>query len=278
MAWKRLNPLNEFAHEERHLWLCGVGSGSDFFVRYFDDFAEAAEVGDDADAEDAHSLMDGDDDFGHGAHANGIGSEQMEHAVLGRSFESGALGGNVDAVTEGDAMGGCDVVDGADEFLIVGFVHAGKARTGGDVLATQGIFGHHVDVVGDDHEVADGEGGVHASCCVGDEEIADAEFVHDADGEGDFLHVVAFVIMEASLHRHDVFAAEFSEYQFAGVAFNGRERKVGDVGIGDFLLYVDFFGKASESAAEDDGGVRLCVDFFLEKACCFLNSCVHILI
>ena len=125
--------------------------------------------------------------------------------------------------------------------MVVGFVHVREARTGGEVLAAQRVLGEEIDVVGDDHEVANLEGGVHATGSIGDEERLDAQFVHDADGERHLLHVVALVVVESALHGHDVDAPEFAEDELAAMSFDGGNGEVGDFAIGE-LERVSYFG------------------------------------
>ena len=50
--------------------------------------------------------------------------------------------------------------------MVVGLVHVGETRTGREVLAAKRVLWEEVYVVGDNHEVADFEVGVHASRCV----------------------------------------------------------------------------------------------------------------
>ena len=96
-------------------------------------------------------------------------------------------------------------------------------------------------MVGDNHQVAYLEGWVHATCGIGDKECRDAQLVHDTDGEGDSLHVVAFIEVEATLHGQDVNTPQLAEDELAGVAFYGGYREVRYLAIGDFEL-VSYFG------------------------------------
>ena len=86
-------------------------------------------------------------------------------------------------------------------------------------------------MVGDDHQVANLEGGIHATCGIRYKEGLDAQFVHDANRERDFLHRVALVIVEAALHGHNVYAAQFAEDELARVSFDGRYRKVWNIAV-----------------------------------------------
>ena len=158
---------------------------------------------------------------------------------------------DLDAVAQGDVVGTCQ------QGAVVGFAHVGEAGTGGEILAAQGMLGEKVDVVADEHDVADVEIGVHASGGVADEEGLDAEFVHHPYGEGDGLHVVPFVIVEASLHGKDGSSAEMSEEETSGMSLHGRHGEVGDVGIVECVGHFYFFGQTSQACAEDDGGLRL---------------------
>ena len=96
-------------------------------------------------------------------------------------------------------------------------------------------------MVGNHHEVSNLESGVHATCCVRDEERLDAQFVHDADGERHLLHIVALVVVESALHGHDVDAPELAEDELAAMSFDGGNGEVGDFAIRE-LERVSYFG------------------------------------
>ena len=101
-------------------------------------------------------------------------------------------------------------------------------------------FREEVDVVCDYHEVSDLEFRVHASRGVRHEEGLDAQFIHHSDRECNLLHVVSLIIVEASFHRHDVYASELAENEFSGMALHCRYREVGDFRIGK-LIAVSYF-------------------------------------
>lgn len=105
----------------------------------------------------------------------------------------------------------------------------------------QRMLGEEVDVVGDNHQVANLEARVHTARSIRHEERLDAQFVHHANGECHLLHRVALVEVEASLHGHDVNAAQLTENQFAAMAFHGRYREVGYVAVWYFYC-VSYFG------------------------------------
>ena len=54
--------------------------------------------------------------------------------------------------------------------LGTGLAHIGEAGTGGEVLAAQRMFGEEIDVIGDEHHVADAHFGSKAARSVGNKE------------------------------------------------------------------------------------------------------------
>ena len=106
------------------------------------------------------------------------------------------------------------------ELQIVSLVHIWEPRTCREVLAAQRMLGEEVDMIGENHQVADLELRVHATGGVADEECLDAQFIHHPDGEGHFLHRITLVEVEPALHGEDVHATELTEDQLAAVPFN----------------------------------------------------------
>ena len=97
-----------------------------------------------------------------------------------------------------------------------------------------------VDMIGDNHDVADLEFGVHTTCGIRDEQRLDAEFVHHSDRECHILHRVALIEVETTLHGEDVNTPEFTENQFATMTFHCRYGEVGNLRVG-ILRLVSYF-------------------------------------
>ena len=215
------NPLHHFANEAGHDGLSLVGRLLHFLVADLHGHIEAAEVGDDADAEGADAAVVRHDDFGHGAHTDGVTAEQRIHSIFGWCLEGRTLHTHVNAMDEANFLLFGDFVGHFDEFGVIDLVHVGESRTSRVVRAIERMLGEHVDVVGDDHQVADAEHGVHTARCVRHEERVDAQFVHDTNRERHVLHAVALVEVEAAFHGHDILLAEFAENEFSTVSFDG---------------------------------------------------------
>lgn len=134
----------------------------------------------------------------------------------------------------------CNFAGEVDESVVVSLVHVGESRSRREVLAVERMLGEEVDVVADNHQIADVECRIHASRGVADEECLDAELIHHADRERHLLHRVALVVVEAAVHGEDVLATEFAEYEFSGMTLNGRHREVGDILICELSRLSDF--------------------------------------
>ena len=122
-------------------------------------------------------------------------------------------------------------------------------------------------MVGDDHQVARAEGGVDSAAGIRNEKRLDAQQFHHAYGEGNLLHCVSFVVVEAALHGDDSFAAERAEDQASLVTLHGRDRKIRNRCIVEGVCRFDAVGKRAEARAEYDSQfgcetVRLRTDVF----------------
>ena len=138
------------------------------------------------------------------------------------------------------------------------------------------MLGHEVDVVGDEHEVADLEVGVHAARRIAHKEVLDAQLIHDTHGEGHLLHVVTLVVVEAALQGHDLLAAQAAEDEFARVSLDCRHGEVGYVIVGEGYFHLYFLREAAQPRAEHDGGERPHGGVLPNPCSGFLNGLQHI--
>ncbi len=103
--------------------------------------------------------------------------------------------------------------------------------------------------------------GIHASCCIGDEQRVDTELAQHTNGEGDFLRRLALIDVKATLQRQDRDAGESSSDQSTVVRLDRGERKVWNRVILNASLDVDFVREGPESGAQDDSDARLQANF-----------------
>ena len=255
MIWmiESLDSLEHFLDDVSHDGLSLDGSLLHLLVgRNFLDIL-TAEVGDNRDAEHAEAAMVGYDDFRHGRHTDGITADDTEILILSRGLESGAGSAYIDAMHQTDVIFFGDLIGENHEVVIVSLGHGRETGTKFlEILATEGILGEEVDMVGDDHNIADDEILVHTAGSIADEESFDTKFTHHTHRESDLLHVVTFIIVETPLHSHDILAAKVTEDEFTGVTLNGRNGEIGDVMIIESALDIDMVNEFTEACAKDD--------------------------
>ena len=235
-----LRSYYHLSHDRCHQRLSLIGGLLHFLVTHLYRIVEATEVGDDGDTKGTDATVVSHNHLRNGRHAHSIATQQMVHLIFCRRLEGRSLYADINAVLHLDTLLCGNPVGQSYQCQIVGLVHIREPRTGGEVLATQRMLGEEVDMVGDDHQVADAECGVHTASGVADEKRLDAQFVHHTDRECHLLHRVSLVEVEAALHSQDIHTTEFAEDQFAAVALDGGYGKVRNLRIGKLRL-VSYF-------------------------------------
>ena len=230
-----LASANHFSHNLSHLRLSSIGSNLYLLMAYLYRNVEAAEVGDDADAEYLDAAMACHDHLRNGAHTYGVTTQCTIHTVLCRSLEGRTLNAYIYTMLNRNTLLLGNFVGKITELLIVCLVHIREARTSREVLATQRMFWEEIDVVVDNHQITDLELRVHTARGIAYKEGLDAQLEHHALWEGYFLHVISLIEVESAFHRHDVLAAQLSEDELACMSFYGRYREVRDFTIWEFV-------------------------------------------
>ena len=193
------------------------------------------------------------DDFRHCAHAHGVGAYGMEETVLGWSLERRTLHADINALVKVYAVLFSHSARSLYELRVVGMRHVGESRSElAEVLASQRVVRKKTYVVGDEHHVALPELRIHASGCIGEHRHLYAKCREDSHRECHFLHVVAFVVVEAPLHGQHTLPCQLAYYQVAGVSFDCRDREVRYLRVRYHRLVAYLVGELSQSAAEHD--------------------------
>ena len=151
------------------------------------------------------------DDLRNGRHTYCVATQQTIHLVFCGSLEGWSLYTHIDTIGDANLLLLGNVRSLLDQAEIIRLVHIRETRTCGEILTTQRVLWEEVDMVGDNHQVANLEGRVHAASSIRYEERLDAQFVHHTDGECNLLHRVALVEVETSLHSQDVYTSQFAE-------------------------------------------------------------------
>ena len=168
---------------------------------------------------------------------------------------------------------------------IVTIVHIDKARSPLRVVDTdhgrQATQGRNVEVILENHKIAQFVGWVQAASRVGEDELLHPEQLHHADRKGTRRRRVTFVQMEATLHADNVLARHFTEHKTTLrnenyhrgislshhlVAGNGRDGKVRDIlvvkanDVGQTII-----GERAQSGSTDDANLGPSIDLCGEK-------------
>ena len=136
---------------------------------------------------------------------------------------------------------------------VIGRAHVGEARAErGVVRPDERIVAEHVDVIGDQHQVARRPERVHPAAGIGDDEGVRTECAQHAHGEGHLLERVPLVAMEPTLHRHHAPATERPEQESPAVRLHRREREARDRAVLHLRLDRHRLRESAEPRAEDD--------------------------
>ena len=138
----------------------------------------------------------------------------------------------------------------ANDSMAVGLVHSGEAWAKlVVVLATQGVIGEEVDVVGDEHNISYAEVGVHTTGCIAHTQHLNAYGLHHSNGECGLFHRVALIVMETALHCHYILLAKHTKNELSLVSLNCANGEIGNLAIGNSSFYVNFISQVSKARA-----------------------------
>ena len=158
------------------------------------------------------------DDLRNGGHTHQVGADFAEEPDLGRGLIGRTGAAEIDATVQIEPELYADLFGKVLKLKVVGAGHVRETGTEFSKIGADERIGHHVDVVLDDDQVADMILYVGSACGVRDEQELDAEEFHDPYAEGNQLHGIAFVEMQASLHGYDLLATEGAINEIALVA------------------------------------------------------------
>ena len=229
-----LRAYNHLAHNLCHDGLGLIGSLLHFLMAHLNRIVEATKVGNHRDTKSTDATVVGHDNLGHSAHTYGVATKDTIHLIFCRRLEGWSLHTHIDTILQADLLLASNLTGQFDECRVVGLVHIREAWTRGEVLTTQRMLWEEVDVIGDDHQVANLEARVHTTSGIADEERLDAQLIHHTYWEGHFFHRIALIVVETTFHSHDINTSEFSEDEFSAMALYCRYREVGNITIGNF--------------------------------------------
>ena len=130
---KTMNHLtDEFSHQRLYR-ICGFLY---LLVAHLDNLTFHASVCDDTDAKNADAAVVSHNRLGYCAHTHGVGTQNAEHAILGRCLEGRALSAQIHTVLHLEPLFLGNLIGHSDEFLVISLMHVREAGTSGEVLTT----------------------------------------------------------------------------------------------------------------------------------------------
>ena len=122
--------------------------------------------------------------------------------------------------------------------MVVAVVHVNKARAELCHIWSDERIWQEVYVVGDNHQIAHAERCVDTTRSIRHEEVLDTEQCHHTYRECHLAHSIALVVVETTLHSHNLATCNGSEDKATFVALNGRDRHIRNILILQAILYI----------------------------------------
>ena len=130
--------------------------------------------------------------------------------------------------------------------------HVGKARAKLVLIWTnQRITAQHIDMIGDEHDIARIKIRVEPAGRVGHYQRTHPQRVHHAHRKDDQGHGVALVIMKAAPHHHDLFPCQGTQDKLARVSGHRRDREPGNLAVRKNGVYLNVIGQSAKMAPAD---------------------------
>ena len=218
-------------------------------------------VRDAADAQHTHAAVARDHDLRHGAHAYRVRAKGAQHADFRGRFIRRAGHLRINAFAQCKALLARTCMRQRAQFLVKCAAHIREARSElVEVRTDERVLRRQAEHIADDHQIAGMIAEVHAARRVGDDQRLDADFLHHAHGQGDILHAVSLVVMEAALHHHHALAVQRAAAPHARVARDGRAREAGDFAVRQFNRVFQRLGVIAQPAAQNNADFSLTAD------------------
>ena len=197
--------------------------------------------------------MGGRDDLRHGGHPGGRAAEDARGADLRRRLELRAGEVKIDPLAQRD---GELPRLAAGELPVGGVVGVGHVAEAGpelrEVFPAQRRRVIELDVVGDQHEIADTEAAVDAAAGVGDQQGRNAQQPRHPHRIGRLLGGIALIAMEPALHGQYLRAAKPAADKAAPVVGRGGDGKMRQLAVGHGDGVLQLVGEIPQPGAEDE--------------------------
>src|SRR6476661_5617987 len=101
-------------------------------------------------------------------------------------------------------------------------------------------------MVTDDHQRSLHQLNVDTAGSICQDERLDAEQFESANWKRDFFERVAFVVMNAALHREDRHRIDFTDHEPSGMSLRSRAHETGNLFIRNRFCFLEVVGESAE--------------------------------
>ena len=184
-----------------------LGSGNNILYPRGSRIIWKIHVGNDRKPKDGHAGVDRCNHLGYGGEPHRIDAYDFEKLNLSSGFKRGTGESSVNAFSDLNTIFKGSVFSKPHQMRVVHLRHVWKPRAPLiDVRSDKGIVAGKIDVVRDNHNIADIKPRIDSASSIGQYEGLDSQQLHDSHRESDFLHAVPFIVVKSSLHGDDRFS------------------------------------------------------------------------
>src|SRR5665647_3058826 len=108
-----------------------------------------------------------------------------------------------------------------------------------------------MNMVCNNHYIADPVCGVNASGSVAEEQALNSEIFQNPHRESNFLRSITFIKMKPALHGDNFFLTEITVNEFSFVTGNCRDREIRDIAIINFNTVFNFCSQSAKSCTKN---------------------------
>ena len=223
------------------------------------------QIADTGNAADAHSHVIGRDGFHHRGHAHRVHAKLMQQADLRRRFKgrSGELG--IHALLQADVLLCSRFLNQVSQLQVIHVGHIRKTHAQlVDVRADQRIGRPQGNMVGQQHKIPCMEGRIDAAGRIGQKQDLRPHHLHQPGRKHHVGNRVALIIMHPSLHADHRDLSHIAENELSGMARYGGHGESFDLMIVQLRLHTDIVRIVPQSGPENNGNLRLEVNFLPE--------------
>ena len=216
--------------------------------------------------------------FWNGAHTHCVCAGYELEFVLCRGLVGRACVSVVNAFLKVDSYSCGDFLGQFSQLWVIRSGHIRESRAKLFHILTYQRVRKHIDMVLNHHQVAHLVARVQSSCCVRHEQGLYPQHFHNPHRESDLLHSIAFVEVEASLHRQNAVPGYGAADQVPLMANRGADREVRNLFIRKNYRFFYGIGQCAQPASQhdSDAGLSLANSFFYKSCRCLIITKIHL--